>query len=73
MRGLTDEERAVVGGCEGPLPHRVVERMLRRGLLEERPCPACGSFDCENGYVRTTAEGQLALRLDAAAKWRPGR
>jgi hypothetical protein len=72
MRGLTNEERQALEPGDLELSDEVCERLEARGLLVESDCEDCGAVrgdcDCPRQYVEATALGQLALRLDAAAR-----
>lgn len=67
MRGLTNEERAVLQEGPAPVTTELIQRLVARGLIAYAPCPSCGTPDCLGGSSRT-ADGQLALRLDALAR-----
>lgn len=71
MRGLTNEERAVLLAGGGSITEEIGYRFLARGLLVYAPCEDCGSTggcNCETAYCVISPTGERALRLDAAAR-----
>ncbi len=78
MRGLTDEERICVETWRSldleSTSDDVIDAVIARGLITVDYCSVCGSDDdtclvCDGyEYYNVTADGLLALRLDAAAR-----
>ena len=70
MRGLTPEERRFILSDE--VNCVLGYRLERRGLLVEVRCecggPVLGNCDCTSIVMAITPAGELALRLDAAAR-----
>jgi hypothetical protein len=67
MRGLTNEERSELAAAAAPTMHfsqndEAIWSLLNRGLLHSVPLDSC------TYQLVPTAEGHLALRLDAAAR-----
>ncbi len=72
MRGLTDEERWFLTTTENITNDELAVRLEARGLMVESNCGCGGPIDCQCSCsiieMRNTAAGDLALRLDAAAR-----
>jgi len=74
MRGLSNDERYILRATWHVEASRELnERLVRRGLLVRVRCSAHGLLSdgcgCEFAYYDGTPLAELALRLDAAARF----